>query len=228
MYNINIAIDGPAGAGKSTAAKEIASRLGLKYIDTGAMYRALTWKGILKGINFDQSREIESLTSNTVINVEKGAGGSNLLYLDDIDVTAEIRDPAVNRKVSLVAKNSRVRDMMVSQQQEIASNGGVVMDGRDIGTNVLPGADFKFFITASLEERAKRRYLELKEQGHSTNLEEVQKDISLRDKIDTERELAPLVAAEDAILIDTTHLSVEEVIERMVKHVKACIQAGSI
>ena len=134
----------------------------------------------------------------------------------------------MNRKVSLVAKNSRVRDMMVSQQQEIASNGGVVMDGRDIGTNVLPGADFKFFITASLEERARRRYLELKEQGHSTNLEEVQKDISLRDKIDTERELAPLVAVEDAILIDTTHISAEEVIEKMVKHVNERIKAGSI
>lgn len=228
MYNINIAIDGPAGAGKSTAAKEIAFRLGLKYIDTGAMYRALTWKGISKGINFDHPREIESLTSNTVINVEKGPGGSNLIYLDNVDVTAEIRDPAVNRKVSLVAKNSKVRDMMVSHQREIASNGGVVMDGRDIGTNVLTGADFKFFITASLEERARRRYLELKEQGHNVIMEEVQRDISMRDKIDTERELAPLVAAEDAILIDTTHLNAEDVVKKMVKHVKDYIHAGSI
>ncbi len=228
MSGFNIAIDGPAGAGKSTAAREIASRLALKYIDTGAMYRALTWKGIIKGIDFHQPQEIESLTLDTKITIEKGPGGSNLLYLDNVDVTAEIRDPAVNRNVSLVAKNPKVRETMVSQQQVIASNGGVVMDGRDIGTNVLPGAEFKFFITASLEERARRRYLELKEHGHDTTLEEVKKDINIRDKIDSERELAPLVAAEDAVLVDTTNLSAEEVVGKMVKHIKEHIQAGSI
>lgn len=228
MVHVNIAIDGPAGAGKSTAAKGIASRLGLKYIDTGAMYRALTWKGILNGIDFDKPREIDLLISNTVINVEKGPGGSNLIYLDGVDVTTEIRDPAVNRKVSLVAKNQKVRDMMVAQQREIASGGGIVMDGRDIGTNVLPMAHFKFFINASLEERAYRRYLELKEQGHEITEEDVQKDISMRDKIDTEREFSPLVAAQDAIFVDTTYLSAEEVEEKIVKHVKECIQTGKV
>ncbi|WP_241420591.1 (d)CMP kinase [Candidatus Contubernalis alkaliaceticus] len=227
MVHVNIAIDGPAGAGKSTAAKGVAKRLGLKYIDTGAMYRAITWKGILKGIDFEKSREIELLTSNTVINIKKGSDDSNRIYLDGVDVTTEIRDPSVNRKVSLVAKNQQVRDMMVAQQREIASGGGIVMDGRDIGTHVLPGAHFKFFINATLEERAHRRYLELTKQGHEISEEDVQKEISMRDKIDTEREFSPLVAAKDAIFVDTTNLTAREVEEKIVIHVKECIQAGT-
>ncbi|RQD74422.1 MAG: (d)CMP kinase [Candidatus Syntrophonatronum acetioxidans] len=227
MLNINVAVDGPAGAGKSTTARAAAIKLDLKYLDTGAMYRALTWKGIDNKINFQQSRDIEELAVSTRIRIEKGPGGSNIIYLDDIDVTREIRTPAVNDKVSLVAKNQIVRNVMVAQQQQMAREGGVIMDGRDIGTNVLPQADFKFFLNASLKERAYRRYLELIQHGYQVTLKEVEKEISMRDKIDKEREFAPLIAAEDAIIIDTTRLSIDEVVESMVNHVKK-IGAGNI
>ena len=227
LLSINVAVDGPAGAGKSTAARGTALKLDLKYLDTGAMYRALTWKGIENKIDFQQSRELEELAVSTRVRIEKGPGGSNIIYLDDRDVTKEIRTPAVNDKVSLTAKNPVVREVMVAQQQQMAQEGGVIMDGRDIGTNVLPQADFKFFLNASLKERAHRRYLELIEQGYQVTLEEVEKEISMRDKIDKEREFAPLIAAEDAIFIDTTHLSIDGVIQSMVNHVKK-IGAGNI
>ncbi len=219
MLKINIAVDGPAGAGKSTAAKGVASRLGLKYLDTGAMYRAITWKAILEGIDFEQPLKVANLAAKTLLSVEKGPEGSNLIYVDGVNVTREIRTPVVNQNVSLVARIPEVRRIMVAQQQKIAQDSSVVMDGRDIGTNVLPYADLKFFLTASLEERAHRRYLELKEQGYNVILEEVVKEIAMRDKIDKERQTSPLIEAEDAILINTTYMDIEGVIAEMINYV---------
>ncbi len=219
MKDINIAVDGPAGAGKSTVAREVASRLSLKYLDTGAMYRALTWKAILDNVDFESPEEIIKLAALINIDIKAGPEGANLVYINGTDVTREIRAPAVNDKVSIVSRVPEAREKLVARQQEIAVNGGVIMDGRDIGTKVLPGADFKFFITASLESRAHRRYLELKEKGCHITLEDVKKEIAMRDKIDKEREIDPLIAARDAVLIDTTHMNIEEVIQEMLKKV---------
>jgi len=225
LKDINVAVDGPAGAGKSTAAREVASRLNLKYLDTGAMYRALTWKAIIENIDFQNPEEIINLAAVINIDIKNGSDGSNLVYIDGIDVTQEIRTPAVNGKVSIVSKIPEARGKLVARQQKIAEDGGFIMDGRDIGTNVLPGADFKFFLTASLEVRAQRRYMELKEKGCNITLEDVKKEISMRDKIDKGREVAPLIAAKDADLIDTTHMNIEDVIQEIVRKVNK-LKAG--
>ena len=215
MEKINIAIDGPAGAGKSTVAKLVAKKLGFLYIDTGAMYRALTLKALEVGIDLNDAKELSALAFKTTVNLKESAEGLKV-FLDERDVSLDIRSPLVSQNVSLVAKVSGVREKMVSLQREMASHGGVVMDGRDIGTFVLPDAHKKFFLTASLEERANRRYMELKEQGYSIDFEELIKDIADRDKLDQEREIAPLIQAVDAILIDTTGLSIDGVVAEII------------
>lgn len=219
MNIMNIAIDGPAGAGKSTVAKLVAKKLGYLYIDTGAMYRALTYNGMKLGINlYDEVKLNEHLISHPIqFLIENEV---QRVLIGGKDVTEEIRSPEVTRNVSLVAAHPLIRKTMTDIQRRLAAHGNVVMDGRDIGTNVLPKANVKIFLTASIEERAKRRYKELISTGFSTNLEELMKEMSLRDKKDQEREVAPLKMAEDAHPIETSNLSIEEVVHKILEYVE--------
>ncbi|MED3571836.1 (d)CMP kinase [Cytobacillus praedii] len=211
---ISIAIDGPAAAGKSTVAKIVAEKLSYIYIDTGAMYRALTYKAILNNSNLEDENELIKILNDTVIELQPGKDGQ-FIYLDGKDVTNEIRTSEVTNSVSIAAKHKLVREEMVRRQQSFSVNGGVVMDGRDIGTHVLPNAEVKAFLLASVEERAIRRHNENIQKGFSSDLEKLKEEISLRDKLDSEREVAPLKKAEDAVEIDTTSLSIEQVVEKI-------------
>ena len=213
MKKLVVAIDGPAGAGKSTVAQLAAKELGYTYIDTGAMYRAVAWKTLQQG---------KEITDELILEVVKDIDG-NLQYadgktkvtVDGTDVSTAIRTPEVSGIVSQVAALGPVRVKMVDLQRKMAERGSVLMDGRDIATNVLPNADVKIFLTASIEERAKRRWKELKEKGYDITREKLQQDIAARDKADSEREISPLVQAEDATLLDTTGLSIDEVVSRI-------------
>lgn len=212
----NIAIDGPAGAGKSTVARMLAARLGFLYVDTGAMYRALTLKALRVGINVADEEATGQLAAET--QVELGGGR---VYCDGEDVTEFIRSPQVSDAVSLVARSPRVRERMGQLQRAIAAGGRVVMDGRDIGSCVLPGARYKFFLTASLEERARRRAAELARQGYrGLDLAEVTAELARRDAMDAGREVAPLVQAQDAVWIDTTALGPAQVLERILQTIQ--------
>ncbi len=213
-----IAIDGPAGAGKSTVAKIVADKLGYIYIDTGAMYRALTLKALRRDIDLDADQEVVQLAQKTEISFRKQNGVERVL-LDKEDVTEEIRSEQVSEQVSTVASIPQVREELVEQQRALAANWGVVMDGRDIGTVVLPAADLKIFLTASLEERARRRYQQLDDQAE-TSLEAVKQKIKQRDQKDRNREVAPLKKAPSALKIDTTEASIEEVVAEILKLAK--------
>ncbi len=212
--NIAIAIDGPAAAGKSTVAKIVAEQLGYVYIDTGAMYRAITLKALQQKINLEDEKELEQLLMNTDITFEKD-GSLQKVFLDKMDVTKEIRKENVTNNVSIVSKHRLVREEMVNRQKQMAKNKRVVMDGRDIGTFVIPDAEVKIFLIASVEERALRRHKENMEKGFPSNLEQLKLEIEKRDKLDSEREVAPLKKADDAIEIDTTSLSIEEVANKI-------------
>jgi len=206
-----VAIDGPAGAGKSTVAQLAAKALGYVYIDTGAMYRAVAWKALEQKDTVTDEKIIGLVKDIDVVLSYKD--GCTQVLVDGIDVTAAIRTPEVTAIVSQVAKLAPVREKMVELQRQMAKNGSVVMDGRDIATNVLPDADVKIYLTASIEERARRRWQELKDKGYAVDLEELKQEISQRDKADSEREISPLVKAADASLLDTTGLSIEEVVK---------------
>jgi cytidylate kinase len=211
-YCMNIAIDGPAGAGKSTIAKILAEKLGMNYIDTGAMYRAITLKAIENNIDFNDVSSLINLVNNTDIKISNGR-----IYLDSKDVTDKIRTPLVSQKVSKIAAISEIREKMICLQRELAENGNVIMDGRDIGTVVLPNASLKFFITATVEERAKRRFLELKAKGYDVNYDNIKKEILSRDEQDMKRKISPLKLAEDAIVIDTSNKEIEEIIQEILQ-----------
>ncbi|WP_434629909.1 (d)CMP kinase [Thermoanaerobacterium thermosaccharolyticum] len=210
LLNIKVAIDGPAGAGKSTVAKKLAEKLNFTYIDTGAMYRALTYKTIIEDIDINNKDKIVELASKIDIKLE----GDRVL-LDGVDITNEIRTPIVSERVSLISKISEVREIMVNLQKQLANDGSVIMDGRDIATVVMPNAQFKFFLTASAEVRAMRRYNELVEKKISVNYDDILRDIKKRDKIDTERDIAPLKKSDDSIVIDTSDMTIEEVVCKM-------------
>jgi len=216
----NIAIDGPAGAGKSTVARQLAKRLGYLYIDTGAMYRALTWKALKEGTRVTDEAALVNLARNTSFEFKEVAPGEVSIYCDGEDVSHIIRSPEVSRLVSRVAAWPKVREEMVGLQRDLAVRGRVVMDGRDIGTCVLPEAPYKFFLTASLEERARRRWRELAAQGNNVSLEKVKQEIEERDRRDSQRAVAPLQPAPDAIIIDTTNLTPEEVTEHILKIIR--------
>jgi CMP/dCMP kinase len=213
-HKISIAIDGPAAAGKSTVAKIIAEKLSYLYIDTGAMYRALTFLALEQNLDLhDETALINALLKADIVLVKTDNGQH--VFLNNENVTEDIRSSYVTNRVSIVAMHEKVRIEMVRRQQEFAVNGGVVMDGRDIGTHVLPTAEVKVFLLASVEERAMRRHNENLEKGFDSNLEKLIEEIALRDKLDSEREIAPLKKAVDAIEIDTTSLSIHQVVENI-------------
>ncbi|MGR3764852.1 (d)CMP kinase [Rossellomorea sp. NS-SX7] len=216
---LRIAIDGPAAAGKSTVAKIVAGKLSYLYIDTGAMYRSLTFKALKSEVDLHDQTKLTKLLETTKIELEPSEKGQ-LVLLDGENVTDEIRQSEVTNSVSHVAVHSLVREEMVKRQQKLASEGGVVMDGRDIGTHVIPDAEVKVFLLASVEERAQRRHEENMSKGFPSDLEKLKEEIALRDKIDSEREVAPLKKAEDAIEIDTTSLSISEVVDRIMSLVE--------
>ncbi|OAT86414.1 (d)CMP kinase [Desulfotomaculum copahuensis] len=209
---ISIAIDGPAGAGKSTVAREVARRLGLLYIDTGAMYRALTLTAIQQGVDLSDRAALTELAQKTVIRLDAGSGGETRVWADGRDVTGRIRDQAVTRLVSLVAGVPGVRKEMVRRQREMAAGGGVVMEGRDIGTVVLPEAQVKIFLTASVEARAARRRAELAAGGVNVDRDELIRAIARRDELDSTRAADPLRPAAGAVIIDCSALSAPEVV----------------
>ncbi|MGG1675122.1 (d)CMP kinase [Neobacillus sp. NRS-1170] len=211
---LSIAIDGPAAAGKSTVAKIVAEKLGYIYIDTGAMYRALTYKVIANNLNLEEEDSLLKMLMSTSIELFPSERGQ-LVYLDKQDVTDAIRSSEVTNSVSIVAKHQLVREEMVKRQQAFAIGGGVVMDGRDIGTHVLPNAEVKVFLLASVDERAERRHQENLQKGFPSNLDQLKVEIARRDKIDSERAIAPLKKADDAIEIDTTSLAIPEVVEKI-------------
>lgn len=214
MKQINIAIDGPASSGKSTVAKILAKNLHFIYTDTGAMYRALTYLAIKYQIPFNQGQELADLMEEHTISFKQTPTGQ-LVFADTQDVTEAIRQPEVTNAVSEVSAHGAVRDKLLKVQREIAKNGGVVMDGRDIGTTVLPEAEVKIFLVASVQERAERRYKENLEKNIPTDFEELKKEIQQRDYTDSHRKISPLVQAEDAVKVDTTGLSILEVVEKI-------------
>lgn len=216
MKKLIVAIDGPAGAGKSTVAQIVAQRLSYTYIDTGAMYRAVTWQVMQHDVDFGDVDAIQKIVSTIQIGL-RYVNGRMQVTANQVDITEEIRLPEVSRVVSEVAKLVVVRTAMLTLQRQMAQSGGVVMDGRDIGTHVLPNADLKIFLTASIDERAKRRWRELGDKGVSVDLKALQEEIASRDKTDSERAVAPLVQAEDAILLDTTKLSIEGAVNEILR-----------
>jgi cytidylate kinase len=215
-----IAVDGPAGAGKSTVARILARKLGFLYIDTGAMYRALTLKAIESKIPVSQEQRIIELAENVRIDLRNNADGSLTVILDGRDVSLDIRRPQITQFVSDVAKIRDVRQILVKMQRALGERGDCVLDGRDIGTVVFPDAEKKFFIDASAQERAMRRYKELKGLKQNVTQEDVAKDLSNRDQIDSTRQASPLRKAADAIYIDTTNLSIEQVVDKMLGFIK--------
>lgn len=214
-----IAVDGPAGAGKSTIAKKVAQTLQIEYIDTGAMYRALTLKTLRNNIDPENSDEVVNLLNNTEIDFI-----NNHIYLDGVMVDKEIRENIINKNVSLIAIIKEVRDGMVLIQQGMAKTKSIIMDGRDITTVVLPNADFKFFITASVEERSSRRYKELIEKGEKEiTLDQIMADIQRRDNIDSNRVVAPLTLTDDSILLDNTNKTIDDCVNIIVSLVRGGI-----
>lgn len=211
---INIAIDGPAGAGKSTIARKLADKLNLLYVDTGAMYRTVAVKAKRMG-------GIEKLKDEIDLNIRmEFIDGIQHMFLDGEDVTDLIRTPEISMGASDVGRMGGVREKLTRIQRDFAKENGVVMEGRDIGSHVLPGADFKLFLTASLEERARRRYEELLSKGTHVTLDDIKKDIEHRDKNDSLRKIAPLVKAQDAVVFDSTGMEADDVAEELSKIIK--------
>ncbi|WP_333852000.1 (d)CMP kinase [Epilithonimonas sp.] len=217
-----IAIDGFSSTGKSSISKIIAKRLGLIHMDTGALYRGITFYAIQNCADRDGNIDLQKLISSLPnINLEfQNIDGELILFLNGKNIDKEIRFPQVSDNVSQVAKEADVRNFLLKTQRDIAEKGGVIMDGRDIGTVVLPNADYKFFMTASQDERARRRFLELELAGEKTDVETVKQNLISRDKIDSEREVSPLKQADDAILIDNTNINKEETIELILSYIK--------
>ncbi len=212
MSYIAIAIDGPAAAGKSTIAKAVAKHFNYVYIDTGAMYRAFTWYVVTKGVDPQNETACNALISEVTVRLTN----DHRVFVNDEEVTSAIREPHVSGNVSYIASYPKIRLFLTEQQREIAKLSSVVMDGRDIGTYVLPNADVKIFQTASVAVRAKRRYLENKEKGIETSLDEITKELTMRDHIDSTRAMAPLKKADDAIALDTDNLTIEEVVSTII------------
>lgn len=214
-----IAIDGPSGAGKSSAARLLAKRLGYTYIDTGAMYRAVAWKAIQEGVPLSDEVGLSGLCAGMQISL--AADGDLLrIYVDGRDVGADIRTPEMGMAASLVSKHQGVRAELLRVQRRLGAMGGVVMDGRDIGTVVFPDADIKFYLDARVDERARRRHKELVAAGHNVDLPRIAREIVERDRQDMARDIAPLRPAPDSVYIDSSSMSVEEVVEKMLDAIR--------
>lgn len=216
MRRLTIAIDGPVGSGKSSVARRVAELLGYAYLDSGAMYRALAWKALERGVPLDDESRLESLARETRIDLappsaaDAAAGFKNRVSADGRDVTAAIRSPEVSQASSRLATFARVRAVLVAEQQRAGARGGVVMEGRDIGTVVFPNAELKIFLDASPEVRAERRWKEHQEQGDVLTREQVVTEVQQRDRRDRERAVSPLVRAAGAVLVDNTAMGIEE------------------
>lgn len=218
----NVAIDGPAGAGKSTIAKAAAKELGFIYVDTGALYRAIAYNAVTKGV-IDDTQEIIDMLTDT--NVElKYVDGVQAVYLNGDDVSAYIRTPEISMEASKVSAIPQVREFLLNLQRDIAQKNNVIMDGRDIATVVLPNADVKIFLFASPECRAQRRYKELMEKGEDVTLEDVLADVNQRDYQDSHRDIAPLKPSEDSVMADTSKLTLEESIQLIINIIKERIK----
>lgn len=214
-----IAIDGPVGAGKSTAARLLARRLRYRYVDSGAMYRALAWKALQEGLDLDDERSVRRLAEATSITFES-SGDRQLILVDALEVSRQIRERVVEQVSSRISTLASVRRVMVARQRGMGAQGGLVMDGRDIGTVVFPDADVKFYLEASLEVRAKRRYLEAQTAGVTRGLEELAEEIKARDARDIGRSASPLRKANDAVIIDTTDLDASQVVAAMEEEIQ--------
>ncbi|MFB4211336.1 (d)CMP kinase [Shouchella sp. JSM 1781072] len=219
MTSFNVAIDGPAGAGKSTVAKKVAEKLGFLYIDTGAMYRALTQAALATNVDLYDEKALNNLLMESELELSPSSTGTTVFWNGE-DITEDIRSNKVNQNVSLVSSYKQVRLNMMEKQQKLASEKHAVLDGRDIGTHVLPKADVKIFLTASVDERAKRRHSEQINKGLQSNLEDIKRDIEKRDELDSSRAFAPLKKADDARVLDTTKMDINQVTDAILDFVK--------
>ena len=221
MKYVSVAVDGPAGSGKSTITKMVAKSLGFNYVDTGAMYRAITFNFLSNGLDELEEEKIKELLSKTDFKVEY-VDGVQYVYVNDVEVSDKIRTAEVSKFTSLFAKSPAVRDFLIDTQRNLANTNNIIMDGRDIASVVLPNADVKIFLTASVEERARRRVLDFERQGiENVDFEKVKEDIKARDWQDENRDIAPLIKVESATLLDTTSLTIDEVVEKMTELVKS-------
>ena len=219
-FTNGIALDGPAGAGKSTIAKIIAKRLGLPYLDTGAMYRAMALCALSEGVSLTDAEKVDELLNRTDIRVVYEADGQHVL-VNGADVTGRLREEEIGKGASLISKLRCVRDKLAGMQREIAHETHAVLDGREIGTFVIPETPYKFYITATAEERAMRRVRQLEEKGEKPDFDLILKDIEARDYQDSHRDYAPLRQAEDAVFIDTTHMNIEQAVNAVLKALEA-------
>jgi len=224
MKNFVIAIDGPAGAGKSTVAKIIANKLNFLYVDTGAMYRVLTLKAMKEKIPWDDKEKLIEMAKNTKIELYQD-GEKYRVFMDGKDVSEEIRKEEVSKNTSYIASILEIRKILWEKQRNFREKYDIVMEGRDIGTKVFPDAQIKIYLDASVEERAKRRYLQLKEMGIEEDIEKIKKEIIERDKKDKNREIAPLIKTDDYYYIDTTDLTIDEVVEKIMSIYKSKTQS---
>ena len=219
-FTNGIALDGPAGAGKSTIAKIIAKRLGLPYLDTGAMYRAMALSALSEGVSLTDAEKVDELLNRTDIRVVYESDGQHVL-VNGQDVTGRLREEEIGKGASLISKLRCVRDKLAGMQRDIAHETHAVLDGREIGTFVIPETPYKFYVTATAEERAMRRVRQLQEKGEQPDYELILKDIEARDYQDSHRDYAPLKQAEDAVLIDTTHMTIDEAVDAVLTALEA-------
>ncbi len=219
---MNVAIDGPAGAGKSTIAKEVAKELGYIYVDTGAMYRAIALYLLRNGVKAEDNESISAKCTEANVTIEY-VDGKQVVFLNGEDVNAFIRTEEVGSMASSSSTNPDVRKRLLGLQRELAERNDVIMDGRDIGTNILPNAQAKIYLTASIEVRAKRRFDELTAKGTKCDYEEIKKEIAIRDERDMNRDIAPLRQAEDAVLLDSSELTIDEVKTKMIEIIRSKI-----
>ena len=227
--NIKVAIDGPSAVGKSTISKLVAHDLGYAYIDTGALYRAITWKVLQNNIDINNEDLILDLVSKIQIAIKKKKNDFEEhyhLFIDGEDVTEEIRNPKIDQNVSEIAMLPKIRKKLIYLQRDLAKSGNIVMEGRDIGSIILPNADLKFYLTASEEERVRRRYQELRNKGYKISREKVKEQMAKRDLIDSNRKYAPLVKANDAIQIESTNKTIEEVKNEILDIIKRYKKSG--
>ena len=211
---IAIAIDGPAGAGKSSISKVVANKLGYLYIDTGAMYRGVTWAVLDSHVDVNNQKEVEALLPSLDLTLEPTASACKV-YVKGQDVTDLIRQQQINENVSTIASYKGVREYLVERQQAMAAVGGVILDGRDIGSVVLPNAELKIYLTASVDARAKRRWLEVQGTSNEQPLEDIKKNVESRDEMDKKRDESPLVCVEDAIIVDSSNMTFDETVEHI-------------